>query len=355
MRILQVYIAKAVFSSIFLVLLVLLSLFTFFTFADELNKTGRGNYDAYHAMEFALLTIPRMVYELFPAAALIGTMMGLGMLASHSEITAMRAAGISTQMIIGAILKLGFILMLFVFFLGEVVAPYAETMAQTRKSVAMSKNVARQTETGLWIRDGFDVINIGDIRPGGKLSDVHIFRLNPDYQLEKITTASSARFRLDQQWLLKNVQTTLINDKALLFESMEIVQRESLLNPDIMQAVMVRPLTMPVWSLSDYVDYLLENGIDAQKYQQAFWSKVISPFSTAIMVLLAIPFIFGSTRSMSSGHRVLIGVMVGIGFHLFVQIFSYAGLVYRFPAFFAASFPTILFFLLALLLMRRLK
>ena len=91
----------------------------------------------------------------------------------------------------------------------------------------------------------------------------------------------------------------------------------------------------------------------ADGYKQAFWSKISVPLVTGVMVLLAIPFVFGPLRSVGISQRVLVGVLVGIGFHLINQTFSYLGLVFKLDPAFSALFPTVVAFILAVYLLKR--
>ena len=95
MLILDKYIARHIILGILFVMGLLLSLFTVFAFMDELNRVGQGNYSTVHAIQYVLLLLPGLAYQLFPMAALLGSTIGLGMMASNSELTVMRAAGIS--------------------------------------------------------------------------------------------------------------------------------------------------------------------------------------------------------------------------------------------------------------------
>lgn len=138
MRILDRYIGQTVAFSTLTVMVVILSLFTFFTFAGELNKTGRGNYDTLEAVQYALLTMPSMLYQLFPTAVLIGTMGGLGALMSSSELVAMRSAGYSLVNILRSVFAFGLLMMtvLLLLKMDSIHKPiqHRQTLAQTNKN-----------------------------------------------------------------------------------------------------------------------------------------------------------------------------------------------------------------------------
>jgi len=355
MRILDRYIGQTVAFSTLTGMLVILSLFTFFSFAGELNITGRGNYDAFQALQYALITMPGNLYQLFPTAVLIGTMGGLGTLAGSSELVAMRAAGYSLLSILRSVLMFGVLMMLTVFLIGEYVAPVAQEYAETKRSLAMSGKESLRTGKSLWIRDGLKFVRIESVVSGGKWENISIYELDEKQQLKQILRADTAVYGADNKWILIGLKQQTITDGSISIEYKDADTWASLLSPELLDVVVVRPDMMSASAALDYVTYLEENGVEAGKYLQAFWSKVTAPFSTAIMILLAIPFIFGPTRSMSAGHRILIGTLTGIGFYLFGQVFAYVGLVYGLNPFLAATIPSFLFLGVALYLMRSIK
>jgi len=355
MSIINRYIASHIVSSTLTVMGVLLALFTFFAFSDELGDTGKGAYTAYDALVFSLSRMPGMAYELFPSAALIGTMMGLGALAGNSELTAIRAAGYSLAKLVFGVLRLGVMLMLLVFAIGEWVAPVAQQYGETLRSLAINQKVSLQTETGLWVRDGNKVINIGEMRAGGHVLNLNIYELNEQNQLASVTRADEAFYQADKDvWRLEGLKkNTLSEDEGVIIETHAHTLMQGLLSPTMLDVVVVEPSSMSIRDLYNYVDYLRANGLESRKYEQAMWSKIVSPMSTVVMVLLAVPFIFGSTRTVTAGHRILVGTMVGIGFYLLSQVFGYVGLVYEINPLIAAVTPTLVFLLAALHLLRR--
>ena len=355
MRILDRYIGMTVASSTMMVMLVLVALFSFFTFAGELSKTGKGAYDSFQAIQYALATAPGMLYQLFPASALIGTMMGLGILANSSELIAMRAAGYSLVSLLRSVMYFGLFLMLSVFMVGEYLAPVSQEYAETKRSIAMSGKNALQTDSGLWIRDGLKFVRIENIDKSGRWSNVRVFELSGNQKIETIITADRASHVTGDKWILDNFEQRRLDDEGVHFEDKDRSVWATALSPEILDVVSIKPEMMSATDALDYVNYLNDNGVDARKYLQAFWLKIVTPFSTAVMVLLAIPFIFGPMRTQSAGHRILIGTLTGIGFYLFAQVFSYVGLVFELNPFLAATFPTFIFLAIALLLMRRVQ
>src|SRR5690606_33650706 len=105
---------------------VLLSLFVFIEFISEFDRIGQGNYTAGIALKYVIFSAPRLAYELMPLAALIGSLIGLGLLASSNELVVMRTCGISLARIAWAAVKAGLLLVVISLWLGEWVVAEAE-------------------------------------------------------------------------------------------------------------------------------------------------------------------------------------------------------------------------------------
>jgi lipopolysaccharide export system permease protein len=352
LKILNQYVGSAVVGSTLLVVFILLALFSFASFVSELEDVGKGGYDLLQAGEYVVLSLPRMAYELFPVSALLGSMVGLGMMASNNELVVMRAAGVSMWQIVMSVMQAGLILMILAVVLGEVIAPESEQYAQTIRSKALSQQTAFKTKNGFWTRDGLRFINVRAILPGGELSRVNIYEFDDQRRLREATSARSASYRNDA-WVLKDVKQSIISANQVTTHQLPTMVTSFLMNHDVLEVITIKPKSLSAWGLYKYVNYLNDNELNASSYEMVLWSKIVLPFSTGVMVFLSIPFVFGSLRSVGVGQRILIGTLIGIGFYIFNQIFSYVGLVYKVNPAVSAIIPTIIFFALGMRMLRR--
>lgn len=348
------YIGKAVAVNVLIVMAVLLALFFFVGFVEEFDKVGRGSYTVSTALLYTALRLPQHAYDLFPLGGLLGTVLGLGGLAANSELIVLRAAGVSLVRIAAAVMKTGLLVMLLMFVLGEALAPPAVQYATALRVQALSQKVSLNTGQGLWARDGTTFINVRQVENDGRLLDIRLFEFGAAQRLRSVTRASSGEF-VDGYWELRDVEQTQFADRAVTARQLERLRWESMLNPELISVVAIKPQSLPLWDLRRYIQYLRDNGLNARPYELAFWSKLVAPFTTGAMVFLAIPFVFGSLRSVPMGQRVLGGFLVGLGFYLINQLASRAALVYAVPAWLSASLPTALTVVLALWWLRRVR
>jgi lipopolysaccharide export system permease protein len=353
--ILDRYIARHVIGGIFIVLLVLVGLFTFFSFIEEVDDIGKASYGLQQAISYVLWQIPLQIYELFPTSALLGSLIALGTLANNSELTVMRAAGMSIIRIAFSVLKVGLLLTLFAMFIGETLAPYGEQQARVMRSLAQSDQdrMVFQTRYGFWARDGADFINIRAILPDGGFSDISLYRLQLDNLRPEMLIRARTAYYENKQWVLHDVTRTTFTETGVQREFLPHLAWTALLSPDLVRMVVIRPNKLSSAGLYSYIDYLRHSGQQTQRYELALWQRLSYPLVGITMILLAIPFVFGSLRSVTVGQRIMVGALLGIGFHMLNQAAANMGLVYHFPAFISALLPPILFIGLAFVLMRR--
>lgn len=353
MKLLERYIGQAVIIGVFSVLAVLVALFALIGFVDELDQIGRGNYTLWHALLYTLLNMPRQMYEIFPMATLLGTMLGLGMLANNRELVVMRTAGLSLTRIVWAIMKTAGMLILLAMVIGEVIAPPVYEYSNQKRLQLMEAKISLNTQYGLWARDGDTYINVRRVDSKAKLQGIHLYTFDGQ-RMQTLIRAKSARYD-GEQWLLKNVTRYDIDDQALQKRQVDELPWHTLLDPALINVVSVDPDTLPVWKLYNYIDYLRDNGLDSGQYELAMWGKAVMPFTLAAMVLLAVPFVFGSQRHTGIGQQILIGFLIGIVFYIGNRLAGQMGLVYDFPPALAAALPTALVIGASLLWFRRLR
>ena len=350
--VLDYYIARQVVGGTLVALLALVALFTFIDFIDDLDNVGKGNYNMTAALEYLFLTLPRRTFNLFPLAALVGALMGLGTLASSSELIVMRSSGMSAVRLSISIMGGAMILVLIAMFTGEVLAPVAERHAQNMRSVALSNALAVNTRQGFWIRDGNSFINIGKVSPGNRMQAVNIYEFDEELRLRVATRAGKARYQ-DGKWILENIVQSQIEQGRVVAQRVPKAVWESLFEPELVNVVSVKPESLSILGLGRYIEYLGSNGLDTSRFRLALWHKFSYPASTVVMILLAIPLVLGHLKSAGLGQRIVVGVIIGIGFNVLNQASGHMGLVYGLSPALSATAPVLLFLLAALWLLKR--
>ncbi|HEX9625674.1 MAG TPA: LPS export ABC transporter permease LptG [Acidiferrobacterales bacterium] len=352
MTLIDRHIGSSVLTSTVLVFVVLLALFVFIKFVDVLGDLGRASFGIYDAVRYVILTLPRQGYELFPMAALLGTLLGLSSLAADSELIAMRAAGISTGRIAAAVLKVGLIFVLVALAMGELVAPITEDLAERGRAAALEKSVRQQKDSGLWMRDGADYVHIGEVLPDFSILRVSIYRFDESDRLRTQIYAQRG-VHADQQWRLEEVSQSWIEPDGVRTQRRDSVTWSSELAPDMLAVFAVKPESLSLLRLYRYIQHLEQNKQDTARYDLAFWNKLMLPLATGVMVILAIPFVFTQLRSAGVGSRLLVGIMLGLAFFVASRGLGNLGLILGIPPVIGAVLPTLVFLGAALFMLRR--
>ena len=343
LKIYERYLAREIYAATALVLVAFLALFAFFDLIHEFEDLGKGGYQLHQAILYVTLTMPGRVYELFPIAVLIGTLYGLTLLARHSEITVLRASGLSTGSMLLSLGKIGSVFVLLTFVFGEYIAPPAEKAAQELRLKATSELVAEEFRTGLWVKDELSFINVRDVLPDTSLRDIRIYQFDRNNLLLSISEADSAVFLPPDHWKMQNVVETLFDGERAHVARLPELEWHSALNPDILSVLMVVPERMSLTTLYAYIRHLVENQQKTERYEIALWKKIFYPLAALVMMALALPFAYTHDRMTAVSIKVFTGVMMGITFHMLNGLFSHLGVINSWRPFFSAITPSALF------------
>jgi len=356
MRIIDRYLATNILTSTLLVLAVLMALFSFIQFVDALGDVGKRDFQLADAVRYVFLSLPRQAHEVFPMAALLGTTLGLSALAVDSELTAMRAAGVSILRIIGAAMKVGMLLALIAVAIGEFLVPESEQLAERGRAEALKIRIKQQNDQGLWMRDGQAYVHVGEVLPDLTLLNIDIYRFDKEYRLERHINAQRGNFDAKEgRWVLNEVSESTLSENRVRSQRLREQSWESTLTPELFSVFTVRPEGLSLIQLYRYISHLELNKQNTGPYALAFWQKLNAPFATVVMMVLAIPFVFGLQRSGGIGARLFTGIVIGLAFFVVSRGFGYFGLLYGVPAILGALLPTLLFFGATLVLLRRVR
>ncbi len=352
MTILFRYLAKEIFWATLLLLIALLALFALFDLIRELDSVGNGKYALSTALLYVTLRQPSHVVVIFPVAALMGTLFAVTRLSVQSELTVMRASGMSLTKLAGfaTVIGLGFSALTFLF--GEFVAPAAEDAAKRMRLAATTSVVAQEFRSGFWVKDGLSFVNIQTVTLDTKLLNMRIYEFGRAHRMASISVAKSAEF--DQgtnRWVLNDVERTTFDGARARMDRLPVAYWNSAMTPDLLAVLRVTPDDMSLLDLSSYIEHLRDNKQNSTRYQLAFWAKVFQPLAVVVMMLAAIPFAIQSQRTSGVGGKLLLGIMIGLGFYFLNQLASHLAVLNDWPSLLTVSIPLLLFLAVAVALL----
>lgn len=341
------HLAREIYASVSLVLTAFLMLFAFFDLIHELESIGKGGYQLQHALGYVALTLPGRLYELFPIGVLIGTLYALTVLARQSEITVLRAAGLSTNSLLVTLAKIGLAFAVLTLLVGELLAPPAERVAQQLRLKAMGSVVAQEFRSGLWVKDEHSFVNVREVLPDTSLRNLRMFEFDDRFHLLSISQAERGHYISASTWLLEGVVRTVFSGDMARVEKYGELTWKSALNPDLLAVLLVVPERMSLANLYLFIRHLSGNQQKTDRYDAAMWRKLTYPLAALVMMALALPFAYMQDRMGAVSIRVFAGIMLGIGFHMLNGLFSSLGVINSWPPFVSAITPSVLFLITA--------
>ena len=368
------YLAKQIYAAFGFILFALVALFLFFDILSELGSV-QGGYTLPLALLHVLLKAPGRISEIIPIAGLIGSIYVFAMLASQSEFTILRIAGLDVKRGLMTLTKISIPLIVLTLVMSEWIGPYAEAMSDRIRMKALGSSYSSQFRTGVWVKDrlrdedgsgpvrpGVRYVNVGSVDKTNEIRNIRMYEFNDTYHLLSIRSAVSGQFDESGIWVLNDVTETRFTETkqtdplSPVFTARTfthpILTLESEVTPQILSVLLISPEKMSIMSLSRFISHLRDNKQDAHRHAIAFWKKVVYPFTIFVMLTLALPFAYLKVRAGSVGIKVFGGIMLGMSFQLFNSLFSNVGLLGSWPALVTALTPPLLYFLLALLGLR---
>jgi lipopolysaccharide export system permease protein len=325
MNILDRYIVGRILAMTALVMAVIIGLAVLFTFLNEQGDTGTGHYSTLDAFWFSLMNIPQEAWELLPIGALIGSMLGLGGLASGSELTVARTSGVSVRRLALSVFIAGILLIGLEVILGELIAPPLQQVARQQKAFERFAD-ASISGGAAWVRDGNQILDVEQSQDGEVHGGMLIFELSADHHLLSIGRAAGALVGTEHRWLLRNYAESRFAGDEVKVTSQDIHTLESNVSGQFLHLAMAAPGELASGALWSLISYYRANSLDPKPYLFAFWSRIARTCAIAFAVLLAIPFVLGPMRSSGAGVRLLVGLMLGLGF-FFLQRFIESGTI----------------------------
>jgi lipopolysaccharide export system permease protein len=376
LRVYERYFARQVYGVFIFILFAVLSLFVFFDLLNELESVN-GKYTSLIAFFHVLLQAPTRVYEVLPIAVLISAIYVFSQLASQSEYTIFRVAGLNTRQALFSLFKLAVPLALITFIFGEFIGPRAEQFAQKVKLEAIGATVSSDFRSGVWVKDRDKdpdgngeitrFVNVAGLRPDQTITGITVYEFDAQYRLRVIRVVKEGRYQGAQSWLLSDVNETRFSELgkpanaprdglAPEFRAEQVrfpsITMHSELTPQILSVLLVTPERMSTLDLFRYIRHLRDNKQDTQRYEIAFWKKVVYPLTLFVMMALALPFAYLHARAGAVGVKVFGGIMLGLSFHLSNTLFSHVGLLHTWPPILSALVPGTLYLLFALTALR---
>lgn len=349
----------------------------FIDFVDEMLRVGKNGYTIKDALIACGIQQGQHLYDLLPISLLIGSILALARLAQTSEFTILRTSGLSPARALKMLGGIGLVFAATLFLVGEFLVPWSEQALSLHRAKVNSTQALKLGREGVWLREkqldpqGHPItvtINIGEAAGNNQFRYVRIFQFNQHGQLERRISANTADISTNTSqnpkgsiWLLRGVNDTEWVNQELLSEEavfsanklVKEVQRETLswnssLTPILVEAAVLPPDSMSVFSLWRYTTHLAQNAQAGQRHEIELWKKIFYPLVCMVMVALALPFAYLHARGGGMSLKIFGGIMLGISFVLVNHISGHLGLLHQWRPWIAAVAPSLVYLLMSL-------
>lgn len=314
-------------------------------FSDLVHYGGLGLL----GLEYFALKLPLMVSQLLPIACLAGVLLGFALLNRTGEVLACQQLGISRLEMMIPVLFVTAGICLFDFALSETVVPYATREAKYLYDVQMKKRHLKAVFANrhIWVRTRIGFLSADSYeRSRYVLHGVTAYTLGPDYQVEQIFYAGSARWD-GHKWNPEGITRFTLGPGGAV-ETSEASRFWIDISPHDLGLIRLDPQEFTLWELDRYIKDLRRNGLAPGGYLVDRDLKYAMPFSCLIMVALGIALSLDPLpRNLSLGRSFGLALAIGFGYWLAFGITSSLGESQLLPAWFAAWSPNALFAMLA--------
>ena len=350
MKIKDRYIANTLLTYSIVVLLVWLSIYSFFNFLAELNSVGTVNYSILEAFKYIVLQLPEVAYDQVSPVILLGCVLGMGHLATTGQLIILRASGISILKITWLTLKNAIIFLILITMVGELVAPTLTTYAENERSNALGQNSLSSSQDGFWIRDGDNFINVENNVDGSLFNGITVIEVNKSNKIERVVESKSAIF--DGQNINMDSTNIFSINSANLFDKISLKERNLYkkrvaFDQDLIDSLEKEPKDLTTFTILKQIQFLTDNKLRAEVFEVELYKRLVKPITLVAMILLAMLFIFGSTRDATLGRKIFFGVAIGLSFELISRIGGALALSFDFSPIISTFVPAIAIMIIA--------
>ena len=354
MKIRDRYIAKTLLSYTLVVLVVWLSIYSFFNFLTEINVVGQESYTILSAIKYIILKMPEVTYSQASPVILLGCVLGMGHLATTNQLLIFRISGASILKITGITLKNALIFVIAIIAIGEAIAPMSSNFAELGRSNALGNNIVSTSQEGFWIRDGDNFINVKKNIDGKLFSGITVFEVNSSNKIERVIKSENAVF--DGNSLEMSGSKIFSIDNSSFFNNISLKERNSYnktvsFDQDLIDSLEKDPKDLTTWTIIKQIQFLSDNKLRSGVFEVELYKRLIKPVTLVAMILLAMLFIFGSTRDVTLGRKIFFGVALGLSFEMLSKVASAMSLGFDFSPFLSSILPPIVVMFIAIILL----
>ena len=358
-------------------------LFSYLSELDSLNDS----YTMSEALKYIFYRSPYFLEDFIPTGALLGAVVGLGLLANNSELVVMRAAGVSVYRIVGWVLQPALLFVILALVINQFILPTSNQLANAIDSDNDDNSSLVTTVRGYWTMqpsfisdsqaanakqadsvpanselanleaNGSDILYIDYADVDGNIGEVKRWHLDKNGNLQSAIRAEGGRYTgrqiLEQtsdnsdekyryDWQLNNVTKLMISQG---FNSSQNTASSDTLSlpfaPESVYLLTRKADDLSLTQLYEHRQFMRQQGKRSMNHELAFWQKLLSPLSILSLVIVACSFVFGSLRTYSLGLRIVVALLFGLLFSYIQDLVGFVSLATGFSPLLMVLLPII--------------
>ncbi|MGM8937098.1 LPS export ABC transporter permease LptG [Psychrobacter glaciei] len=339
-----------------------------FSYLSELDSLD-DSYTMGEAIKYIFYRSPYFLEQFIPTGALLGAVVGLGLLANKSELVVMRAAGVSVYRIVGWVLQPALIFVLLALLINQFILPHSNQLAKEindEDSTSLVTSVRgywtvqprfENTKAGRTKPDGSDILYIDYADVQGNIGEVKRWHLDNNGNLQTAVHAEGGQYigrepldtvssqpseQYRYEWQLNNMTKLMINQG---FESSQAISPSDTLSlpfaPESVYLLTRKAEDLSLTQLYEHRQFMRQQGQRSLSHELAFWQKLLSPLSILSLVIVACSFVFGSLRTHSLGLRIVVALLFGLLFSYVQDLVGFVSLATGFSPLLMVLLPII--------------
>ena len=328
----------------------------FFNFLTELSSVGTANYTILGAFKYVIFQIPEVAYDQAAPVILLGCVLGMGHLVTTGQLLIFRVSGFSILKITWLTIKNALIFIFVIIVFGELFSPILTKYSESVRSNALGNKSLSLSKNGFWIRDGDNFINVENNLDGQFFSEIMIIETNSSNEIDRIIKSENALF--DGNSLDMSRSEIFTVDKIGNFDNISLKERNSYnktvsFDHDLVESIEKEPKDLTILTIIKQIQFLSDNKLRSGVFEVELYKRLARPVTLISMILLAMLFIFGSTRDVTLGRKIFFGVALALSFELFSRIGGALALSLDFSPLFSSLLPPILVMIISITLLTK--
>ncbi len=278
-------------------------------------------------VSYFLFKLPKILFDVFPAASLLATLVSIGMLSRSREILALRACGISTRRIAAPIITCAMLLSIGALYWSENVVPVAATRSRWLWDVELKQKVYRGVfdAASIWYQSDRGFVHIRRYDAGTRvITGLTLYEADRQFQLHRVDEVDSVTWQ-DGRWIASGGFVKELDGSELRVRPLapgEFVLAE---DPENLAARKRRPEEFSFAQLRDQIRQLEARGLAADELLVDLHHKLAWPFAGFVVALLGVPVALRAGRGSGLARGTAVGLVIGFGYWILTGLALSAG------------------------------